>query len=184
MSRVDLLSPQSAVLRRWLSIVGIGEDGIDALSPVARGLIGDAEILFGGKRHLALASALIRGAVRPWPSPFDRAVDEVLAQRGRPVCVLASGDPFVYGVGTVLARQINPAEMLAVPAPSAFSLAAARLGWALPETAQVSLHGCPLDLVRPHLQPGMRVLALTSDRDRAGPGAGVPQQFAPARCER
>jgi len=169
MSRVDLLSPQSAALRRWLSIVGIGEDGIDALSAVARGLIGDAEIVFGGKRHLALASALIRGAARAWPSPFDRAADEVLAQRGRPVCVLASGDPFVYGVGTVLARQIDPAEMLVVPAPSAFSLAAARLGWALPETAQVSLHGRRLDLVRPHLQPGMRVLALTSDRD--GPAA-------------
>jgi precorrin-6Y C5,15-methyltransferase (decarboxylating) len=165
MSRVDLLSPQSAVLRRWLSIVGIGEDGIDALSPVARRLIGDAEIVFGGKRHLALASALIRGAAHPWPSPFDRAVDEVLAQRGRPVCVLASGDPFVYGVGTVLVREVNPAEMLAVPAPSAFSLAAARLGWALPEAAQVSLHGRALDLVRPHLQPGTRVLALTSDRD-------------------
>jgi precorrin-6Y C5,15-methyltransferase (decarboxylating) len=156
-------------LRRWLSIVGIGEDGIDALTPVARGLIGDAEIVFGGKRHLALASALIRGAARPWLSPFDRAVDEVLGQRGRPVCVLASGDPFVYGVGTVLARQIDPSEMLAVPTPSAFSLAAARLGWALPETAQVSLHGRALDLVRPHLQPGMRVLALTSDR--AGPAA-------------
>jgi len=165
MSRVDLLSPESAVLRRWLSIVGIGEDGIDALTPVARRLIGDAEIVFGGKRHLALASALIRGAARAWPSPFDRAVDEVLAQRGRPVCVLASGDPFVYGVGAVLVREVNPAEMLAVPAPSAFSLAAARLGWALPETAQVSLHGRPLDIVRPHLQPGMRVLALTSDRD-------------------
>jgi precorrin-6B C5,15-methyltransferase / cobalt-precorrin-6B C5,C15-methyltransferase len=169
MSRVDLLSPQSAALRRWLSIVGIGEDGIDALSPVARGLIGDAEIVFGGKRHLALAAALIRGAARPWPTPFDRAVEEVLAQRGRPVCVLASGDPFVYGVGSVLAREIDPAEMLAVPAPSAFSLAAARLGWALPETAQVSLHGRALDLVRPHLQPGVRVLALTSDRD--GPAA-------------
>jgi precorrin-6Y C5,15-methyltransferase (decarboxylating) len=167
MSRVDFLSPQSAALRPWLSIVGIGEDGIDALSPVARGLIGDAEIVFGGRRHLALASALVRGATRPWPSPFDRAVDEVLAQRGRPVCVLASGDPFVYGIGAVLARQVDPAEMLTMPAPSAFSLAAARLGWALPETAQVSLHGRALDLVRPHLQPGMRVLALTSDR--AGP---------------
>ena len=149
-------------MRRWLSIVGIGEDGIDALSPVARGLIGDAEIAFGGKRHLALAAALIRGAARPWPSPFDRAVDEVLAQRGRPVCVLASGDPFVYGVGAVLARHIDPAEMLAVPAPSAFSLAAARLGWALPDTAQMSLHGRALDLVRPHLQPDRHVLALTS----------------------
>ena len=165
MSRVDPVSPQSAALRRWLSIVGIGEDGIDALSPVARGLIGDAEIVFGGKRHLALAAALIRGAARPWPSPFDRAADEVLAQRGRPVCVLASGDPFVYGVGAVLTRDLDPAEMLAVPAPSAFSLAAARLGWALPDVAQVSLHGRALDLVRPHLQPGRRVLALTSDRD-------------------
>src|SRR5262249_9009057 len=132
MSRVDLLSPQSAALRRWLSIVGLGEDGVDALSAVARGLIGDAEIVFGGKRHLALASALIRGAARAWPSPFDRAADEVLAQRGRPVCVLASGDPFVYGVGTVLARQINPSEMLAVPAPSPFNLPPARLCLAPP----------------------------------------------------
>jgi precorrin-6Y C5,15-methyltransferase (decarboxylating) len=162
MSRVDPVSPQSAVLRRWLSIVGIGEDGVDALSPVARGLIADAQIVFGGKRHLALAAALIRGAARPWPSPFDRAVDEVLAQRGRPVCVLASGDPFVHGVGAVLARHIDPAEMLAVPAPSAFSLAAARLGWPLPDTTQVSLHGRALDVIRPHLQPDRRVLALTS----------------------
>jgi precorrin-6Y C5,15-methyltransferase (decarboxylating) len=173
MSRIDPVAPQSGVSGRWLSIVGIGEDGVDALSPVARGLIGDAEIVFGGKRHLALAAALIRGAARPWPSPFDRAMDEVLTQRGRPVCVLASGDPFVYGVGAILARHIDPAEMLAVPAPSAFSLAAARLGWALPDTAQVSLHGRALDLIRAHLQPGRRVLALTSGADAPAELAGL-----------
>jgi precorrin-6Y C5,15-methyltransferase (decarboxylating) len=159
--------PESAASRRWLSIVGIGEDGVDGLSPVARRLIEDADIVFGGRRHLTLAGSLIRGEAQPWPSPFDGAVDGVLAQRGRQVCVLASGDPFFYGVGAVLARRINPAEMLAVPAPSAFSLAAARLGWPLQETAHVSLHGRAIDLVRPHLQPGMRVLALTSDG--AGP---------------
>ncbi len=125
--------------------------------------------MFGGKRHLALAAALICGAARPWPSPFERAVDEVLGQRGRQVCVLASGDPFVYGVGTVLLRHVDPRETTTVPAPSTFSLAAARLGWALPETTQVSLHGRMLDLVRPHLQPGARVLALTSDGE--GPAA-------------
>jgi precorrin-6Y C5,15-methyltransferase (decarboxylating) len=169
MSLADPVPPQSAATRRWLSIVGIGEDGIGALSPAARGLVSDAEIVFGGKRHLALAAGLIRGAVRPWPSPFDRVLDEVLAQRGRQVCVLASGDPFVYGVGAVLARRVDSTEMLVVPAPSAFSLAAARLGWSLPETAQVSLHGRALDLARPHLQPGMRILALTSGSD--GPAA-------------
>jgi precorrin-6Y C5,15-methyltransferase (decarboxylating) len=165
----DPVRPETAAARRWLSIVGIGEDGVDGLSPVARGLIAGAEIVFGGKRHLALAAKLERGAARPWPSPFDRAVGEVLAQRGRQICVLASGDPFVHGVGSALSRRVAPDETVVVPAPSAFSLAAARLGWPLPETATVSLHGRALDLVRPHLQPGARVLALTSDGQ--GPAA-------------
>ena len=154
---------ETAATPRWLSIVGIGEDGVEGLSPVARSLIGAAEIVFGGRRHLALAAPLIRGASRPWPSPFDGAADEVLAHRGRPVCVLASGDPFHYGVGAVLARNIDAREMNVMPAPSAFSLAAARLGWSLPQTVLLSLHGRALDLVRPHLQPAARILALTSD---------------------
>jgi precorrin-6B C5,15-methyltransferase / cobalt-precorrin-6B C5,C15-methyltransferase len=163
--RMPLASPlisYTAASRRWLSIVGIGEDGADGLSLVARGLIADAEIVFGGKRHLELAGALIRGAVQPWPS-FEQAVQQVLDQRGRTVCVLASGDPFFYGVGALLARHVDPAEMLVMPAPSSFSLAAARLGWSLPDTTLVSLHGRSLDLIRPHLHPGARVLALTSD---------------------
>jgi precorrin-6B C5,15-methyltransferase / cobalt-precorrin-6B C5,C15-methyltransferase len=159
----DEIERETAVSPRWLSIVGIGEDGTDGLSGVARGLIGAAEIVFGGRRHLALAAPLIRGAARPWPSPFDGAADEVLAHRGRQVCVLASGDPFHYGIGAVLARKIDAREMNVLPAPSAFSLAAARLGWSLPQTVLLSLHGRALDLVRPHLQPGARILALTSD---------------------
>jgi precorrin-6Y C5,15-methyltransferase (decarboxylating) len=163
MSVADPITRESAASCRWLSIVGIGEDGIEGLSPGASELVSAAEIVFGGKRHLALAAPLIRGAARSWPSPFERAVEEVLAHRGRRICVLASGDPYVYGVGSVMARHVDPQEMLVVPAPSAFSLAAARLGWALPETALVSLHGRALDLVRPHLHPGARVMALTSD---------------------
>jgi len=164
MSLPDPVEPESAAPRRWLSIVGIGEDGVAGLSAGARGLVSGAEIVFGGKRHLGLAASLIRGAARPWPSPFERGIEEVLAQRGRQTCVLASGDPYVYGVGSVLARHVPPEQTVVVPAPSAFSLAAAQLGWTLPETALVSLHGRALDLVRPHLQPGARVLALTSDR--------------------
>ena len=154
---------------RWLSIVGIGEDGVTGLSATARGLIAVAEIVFGGERHIDLAASLIRKEKRPWPSPFDGAVDEVLQHRGRQVCVLASGDPFHYGVGAVLARRIDAREMNVLPAPSAFSLAAARLGWSLQQTMLLSVHGRDLDLVRPHLQPGARILALTSGSD--GPAA-------------
>jgi precorrin-6B C5,15-methyltransferase / cobalt-precorrin-6B C5,C15-methyltransferase len=169
MSRPDVVAEHTAAAPRWLSIVGIGEDGIEGLTAVARGLVAGAEIVFGGKRHLGLAAPLIRGAVRPWPSPFEHAVAEVLAQRGRQVCVLASGDPYLYGIGAVLSRHVEPRETVVVPAPSAFSLAAARLGWPLADCALVSLHGREIDRVRPHLHPGARVLALTSDGE--GPAA-------------
>jgi precorrin-6Y C5,15-methyltransferase (decarboxylating) len=163
MQTPDPLPADTAASPRWLSIVGIGEDGIEGLNPVARGLIENADIVFGGRRHLSLAAALIRGAARPWPSPFDGAPKEVIGHRGRrQVCVLATGDPFHYGVGAVLARHIDAREMIVVPAPSAFSLAAARLGWSLQRTILLSLHGRMLDLIRPHLQPASDILALTS----------------------
>ncbi|HEY4773930.1 MAG TPA: precorrin-6y C5,15-methyltransferase (decarboxylating) subunit CbiE [Xanthobacteraceae bacterium] len=167
MARAEPVMREPASPRRWLSIVGIGEDGVEGLSAIARGLVSGADIVFGGERHLGLAAPLIRGEARPWPSPFS--VDQVLAERGRQVCVLASGDPFLYGVGSVLANHVAPEETVVVPAPSSFSLAAARLGWALPDVALVSVHGRALDRIRPHLHPGARVLALTSDSE--GPAA-------------
>ena len=87
----------------------------------------------------------------------------MLAERPRQVCVLASGDPFHYGIGALLVRHVDPQDMVAVPAPSAFSLAAARLGWPLAETTLLALNGRALDLIRPHLQPHARILALTAD---------------------
>lgn len=154
---------------KWLSIVGIGEDGVAGLGDEARRLISEAEFVFGGRRHLALAEKLVKGESRQWPTPFDTAMRDVVALRGRKVCVLASGDPFLHGVGVTLAKQVATDEMLVVPAPSTFSLAASRLGWALQDIETVSLHGHAIDLIRPLLQPRRRLLALTSDGD--GPGA-------------
>jgi precorrin-6Y C5,15-methyltransferase (decarboxylating) len=123
-------------------------------------------VVFGGRRHLGLAAGLIRGEAREWPSPFD--VGAVVALRGRAVCVLASGDPFLHGVGGTLARAVRAEEMRVVPGVSAFGLAAARMGWALQEVETLALHGRPVALVRPLLQDGVRVLALTGGAE--GPG--------------
>ena len=148
---------------RWLSIVGIGEDGVDGLSPVARKLVASAELVVGGKRHLGLAADLIRGRTVAWPSPIGDALPEIEKHRGRPVVVLASGDPFHYGVGDLLLRAIPADETLCLPNASAFSLAAARLGWSLQDVALVSLHGRALEGIVRHLQPGARILALSWD---------------------
>lgn len=163
----EALAP--AAHERWLTVVGIGEDGLDGLGDEAKRRIAAARHVFGGRRHLALAASLVTGDAWAWPTPFDPAMNDVLALRGRTVCVLASGDPFMHGVGATLARLVPPREMLVLPAPSAFSLAAARLGWPLQHVETVSLHGHAADLLRPLLHPGRRILALTSDAE--GPGA-------------
>ena len=149
--------------QRWLSIVGIGEDGITGLSPVAQQLVADAELVVGGKRHLGLADKLIRGRRLAWPSPIGEAMPEIEKHRGRPVAVLASGDPFHYGVGDMLLRSIPAEQTLCLPQPSAFSLAAARLGWSLQDVSLVSLHGRALEGIVRYLHPGARILALSWD---------------------
>ena len=163
MSLAEFASPQPAALPRWLSIVGIGEDGIEGLNAAARNCIQSAVVVFGGARHLALAAPLIRGTTRRWAVPFDSTLAEVLKLRGQAVCVLASGDPFNHGVGSILSHLVHGEETLALPTPSAFSLAASRLLWPLPQTTLLSLCGRSLDYVRPHLQPGARLLILASD---------------------
>jgi precorrin-6Y C5,15-methyltransferase (decarboxylating) len=147
---------------KWLSLIGIGEDGIDALSPAARKLLAQAQLVVGGARHLELAGPLAAKTMS-WPSPIADAIPQILARRGSPVCVLASGDPFFYGVGTLLSAHIRKDEMQCFPAPSAFSLAAARLNWSLQDCSLISLHGREFERIIPALQPSAKILCLSWD---------------------
>lgn len=148
----------------WLTIIGIGEDGLAGLSEASRKALTEAETVFGGRRHLALAGVTDRG--HPWPVPFD--VDSVLRRRGQPTAVLASGDPFWHGVGGTLAERLDAGEWIAHSAPSTFSLAAARLGWRLESVVCLGLHAAPFGRLLPHLVNGARIICLVSDGKAAG----------------
>jgi precorrin-6Y C5,15-methyltransferase (decarboxylating) len=156
----------SAANPRWLALIGIGEDGLDGLSPVARRLIADAEFIVAGARHLKLAGSP-KGESLVWPSPIGEAITPILARRGRRVVVLASGDPFFYGVGSLIAAHVPIDEIISLPAPSAFSLAASRLGWSLQDCILLSLHGRSFERIVPHLQPRARILVLAWDETTA-----------------
>lgn len=163
-SQVPCVAPQKSA---WLSIVGIGADGADGLANAARAAIERAELVAGSQRQLALVRSLVRGDVLVWPSPLAEGVAKVMARRGRPTCILASGDPFFYGIGATLAPQLTRGEFTCYPVPSSISLAAARLGWPLQDTDVVSLHGRDLHEIVRYLQPGRRVLALSWDQRTA-----------------
>ncbi|BAY23528.1 precorrin-6y C5,15-methyltransferase (decarboxylating), CbiE subunit [Calothrix sp. NIES-2100] len=150
---------------KWLSIVGIGEDGLQGLSAIARSLIDQAEVIVGGDRHLAMLPSNDQRQRIPWTSPISTSIAEIIQRRGQSVCVLASGDPMCYGIGVTLTRQIPITEITIVPAPSAFSLACARLGWSLTEVETISLCGRPSSLIQSYIYPGAQLLILSEGQD-------------------
>ena len=160
----------------WLTVVGMGADGPDGLAPAARAVVERARVVMGGQRHLDLLGPGERERI-PWPKPFDTLTETLNRLRDQAVCVLATGDPTCYGVGSILAERLGPEAVRIIPAPSAFSLACARLGWAGQKVETLSLHGRPLALVQPFIQPGARLLVLSAN-------ASTPGEVARILCDR
>ncbi|RIX99078.1 precorrin-6y C5,15-methyltransferase (decarboxylating) subunit CbiE [Aureimonas flava] len=147
----------------WLHLVGIGDGGMDTLTPEAARIVAGAEIVFGGARHLALLPETHPAERRPWRSPFADSAPDILAARGRRAVVLATGDPSWFGPARWLRGVLGPGEFAVLPAPSAFSLAAARLGWSLEDVRCLSIHGRPPEALVPELRDGARLLVLAED---------------------
>lgn len=159
-------------MSRWLTIIGLGEDGLEGLTPAARNLIERAETLVGGERHLAKVP---NGTAErlAWASPLKLTIDEILRRRERRVVVLATGDPLWFGIGVTLLRAVPAEETRIVPGVSAFALACARLGWPLAEVECLTLHGRSFAFLNGVVAPGARLLLLSHD-------GGTPMAVAKA----
>lgn len=151
----------------WLTIIGLGEDGLSGLTDASREALERAELVAGAARHLALLPD--PGCeVMEWPVPFADGIAPLLAQRGRRVVMLASGDPFWFGAGSSITRHLSAGEWRALPVASSFSLVAAALGWPLEQVACLGLHAAPLARLRPHLARGARAIVLLRDGAAVG----------------
>lgn len=154
-----------AVTSPWLDIVGFGEGGVEALTPPARAALEAAEVVMAPPRHLARCPETVAQRIE-WPAPFAEGVATLMEMRGiKSVAVLASGNPFWFGAGSTLVRDLEPSEWRAHPGPSTFSLAAARLGWPMEFTVCLGLHAAPLTRARRHLARGARLLVLLRNGD-------------------
>ncbi len=146
----------------WLTIIGIGEDGYEGLSASARHAISQSQHIIGSKRTLAMLPECA-AQHHEWPQPFSAVIDQLKPLRGKPTAILASGDPMNYGVARKLLEFIPKSEMTIIPHLSAFSLAASRMGWSLPDCDCFTIHGRPAANVETYIQPGARLLILTED---------------------
>ena len=142
-------------MTHWLDIVGVGEDG---LSAEATALVANARAVLGPARFRGELKHFVQ-----WRPSLEAMLAQVDKLRGTPTVVLASGDPLWFGIGATLSKHLSRDEYEVHPVPSSFQLAASRLHWPLQHVTTLSLHGRPAELIHPHVTPGNRILALTSD---------------------
>jgi precorrin-6Y C5,15-methyltransferase (decarboxylating) len=155
-----------------ITVVGIGADGWSGLSETARAAVLSADEVIGSERQLAfLPEEVLAG--RAWPSPITPLLDELVTLEAGTICVLASGDPMLHGIGATLARRIPNRRLSVISHLSAFALACARMGWPEAEVELVSAVARPADVVARVLQPGRRVVAYSTGADGAAAVARV-----------
>jgi len=151
-----------------ITVVGIGEDGLDGLTPALHRLVAGADVLVGGGRHLSKVPEDGRRRI-DWAGGFEAAFDEIeTLPDGQTVVVLASGDPMNFGVGANVVRRFGADSVSIFPAPGAYSLAAARMGWPLADVKCLTVHGRAIEAVHLHLVPGQRLLILSWDGNTPG----------------
>lgn len=160
----------------WLHIVGIGEDGLDGLTPATRAILDAAEVVVGAERHHGLTEQITAQRIA-WPSPFSTLLETLKSLRGRRVVILATGDPLWFSVGARIGRELLPEEIVYHPQVSAFQLAAARMGWSMADLETLTVHGRPVEQMIAFIQPHARLLILTT-------GAQTPNQIASFLTER
>ncbi|MDE2505601.1 MAG: precorrin-6y C5,15-methyltransferase (decarboxylating) subunit CbiE [Planctomycetota bacterium] len=131
-------------------VIGVGADGFLALSGAARSALDASTWLAGGRRHLELIATANRELFTISNNVADLVARlQLRGQRERCV-VLASGDPLLFGIGTVLINALGNDQVRIEPAVSSMQLAFSRTGLAWHDAAIVTVHGRPL---KPALLP-------------------------------
>ncbi|CNG20273.1 cobalt-precorrin-7 (C(5))-methyltransferase [Yersinia kristensenii] len=123
-----------------ITVVGIGPGDTDYLTPTARRAIECAEVLVGGKRHLATFCCDIKES-RLLDADLLGLLEWLDSNKNRAIVVLASGDPLLYGIGKLLAANFSAEELHIVPGISAIQYLCAKVALDMNDLFLTSSHG-------------------------------------------
>lgn len=147
-----------------IQIIGIGDDGAYGLAAKRIAVIESADVLVGGRRHLAFFpdAGTERIEVGSHLKEVVARIDRASAD-GRRVVVLASGDPLFHGLGGYLAGKLGVDRVVVHPHVSAMQVAFARLGLPWHAAALVSLHAKPIEDLKPPIERGVTPIGVFTD---------------------
>jgi precorrin-6Y C5,15-methyltransferase (decarboxylating) len=154
--------------RRAITVIGIGEDGCKGLSSRAMNAIAGARVLAGGERQLAFFPEF-EGERIVLKTGIGRALERIAELSAEAnVCVLASGDPMFYGIGSLVVSKCGADHVEVIPQPSSAQWAFARAGVSAEDSAVISLHARPREGLLTRLKRFSKV-AIFTDAENSPP---------------
>ncbi|MEK5466942.1 precorrin-6y C5,15-methyltransferase (decarboxylating) subunit CbiE [Paenibacillus sp. FSL R7-0210] len=164
-------------------VIGIGEDGAGGLTPDSLSIVNNSEVLLGGERQLNFfgryrgEKIVLQGGLKP----FTDKLEEVW--RERRTVVLASGDPFFFGIAGYLVRRFGPEHVEVIPHYSSVQLAFARLGDSWQDAELISLHGRPIQGLAQRIDGRHKIALLTDENNTPAVIAAYLQEFGMVEYE-
>ncbi|MDA7980255.1 MAG: precorrin-6y C5,15-methyltransferase (decarboxylating) subunit CbiE [Pirellulales bacterium] len=148
-----------------IAVVGIGDDGCVGLSSRAANAVARCQVLAGGQRQLDFFPDF-EGERIVFKDGLLKSVGQLqeLADENT-ICVLASGDPMFYGIGSLISKRFGADRIEVIPQPSSVAIAFARVGLSWNDAAVISLHGKPLEGLTTRLKRTSKAAVLTDDRN-------------------
>ncbi len=168
-----------AAAQQTVSIIGIGDDGLDAVPESARQLILSADLLVGSERSLALVPEAT-GERLTVGSDLDQVVEQINAAGKVKTAVVVSGDPLFYGLARFLCDRLGQDRCEIVPHVSSMQLAFARVKQNWDEAYLTNLAQHTLETVVERVRTAEKVGLFTTEE--CGP-AEVAQAMSDRRID-
>lgn len=152
-----------------INVIGVGPGGKEYLTPAALRAVGEADILVGGERNLALFDRH-QGETFIIKNNLTEMVHYIkIKKTDQKVAVLASGDPGMFGILSYLRKNFDPDELNVIPGISSVQYACARLAIPWHDATMVSTHGRGREIFIEAVRRESKVIAL------AGPDQPPPE---------
>jgi precorrin-6Y C5,15-methyltransferase (decarboxylating) len=160
-------------LRSRIHVIGIGDDGLEAVPNNVRQIIADAELLLGTERTLALVpknkaerSVADRQVIS---TDLNELVKTLESAGNKRVVLLIYGDPMFYGLARYVCDRLGKDRFVVVPHVSSMQLAFARVMETWEDAYLTDLAKHPLDSVLEKIRTAQKVGLFTTDQ--TGPAA-------------
>ncbi|MCK8826475.1 precorrin-3B C(17)-methyltransferase [Natroniella acetigena] len=130
-------SSHSSSSQGSIYVVGIGPGNIEQMSLRAYRLLQEVDVVIGYKTYIKLLDELVSEEQEVIESPMMKEVDRAnkvieIAQTGKSVAIVSSGDPGVYGMAGLILEVVQEEELdlpvEVVPGITAANAAASSLG--------------------------------------------------------